>query len=83
MVRNTRNLQTTPAHNLESNENVESDNNNQHAPPSSPPSWATVNGPKGKRKADEAFKEGEEDNGEESLVLTEEEDELEEAKTSG
>ena len=96
MVRNTRNSQTTPVRDLESTENVESenvesenveniesDNVDQQAPPSSPPSWATVNGPKGKRKADDAFEEDEEDNGKESSVLTEEEDELEEVETSG
>jgi hypothetical protein len=85
MVRNTRNLQTTPVHNLELTKNVnnlKSDNVDQKPPPSSPPSWATVNGPKVKRKADNAFEEDEEDDGKESSVLMEEEDELEEVETS-
>lgn len=94
MVRNTRYSQATPVHDLESAKNVESENLEnindedveQQGPPSSPPSWATVNGPKGKRKASEAFDDDDKDDGKGLSVLTaigEEEDELEEVETSG
>jgi hypothetical protein len=84
MFRQTRNSGKATVRRSASSEN---ENNDHEGSPASAPSWETINGSndKGKRKADEAFQEDKQEDGEESLVLLERDDvnELEEIVISG